>query len=146
MRFLGFFGFPGLFGVFPFLDLEGEALFFESEKVLPVLVTDGVFADGLDVAKTAAEGAFGLRFVAVEEVEPIETLVGPEGRGFIAGVEMEFVVRVGADAARENPAGVDGLGDEIGSFGGAGLVMSEGVVKVCEEDSGVFFGEKEGFG
>ena len=37
-----------------------------------MFVTDGFFANGLDVDEGAAEGSFRLGFVAVEEVELVE--------------------------------------------------------------------------
>jgi hypothetical protein len=61
-------------------------------------------------------------------------------------MEFEFVEGEGALAAGVHPAGVDGVGDHIGFFGVAGLVVREGVVEIGEEDGGVFGGEEERFG
>jgi hypothetical protein len=41
---------------------------------------------------------------------------------------------------------MDRVGDDIGFFGTAGLVVREGVVEIGEEDGGVFGGEEECFG
>ncbi len=111
-----------------------------------MFVTDGFFANGLDVDEGAAEGSFRLGFVAVEEVELVEVGGGPLDDVGFGGVEMEFVGGLDAGAAVEVPARVGGLVDEGGVLGAKGLVESEGLVEEEVEFIGVFAGDEEGLG
>ena len=60
-------------GEFEFLALDFGFLFLESELFAPFFLGEGFFADGLEIGKRAAEGAFGLGFIAIEEVDSVES-------------------------------------------------------------------------
>ena len=62
---------------FEFEAFEGEAFLLDGEFLAPEVFVEDVFANGLEVDEGAAEGAFGLGFVAVEEVQASEAFVGP---------------------------------------------------------------------
>ena len=126
-----------------FLAFEIEFLFFEIELSAPVFFVGGVGANGLDGGEGAAEGAFGLGFIAVEEVELVEVFGGPGGDVGFLFVEMEFEGGGDAEAAVEIPAGFGGIVDEGGVLGVGGLVEGVEFVEEALEVGGVFVGEEE---
>ena len=136
----GFFGLREL----EFLTLQIDALFLKRQLFAPVLLANGFFANGLEVAESAAEGAFRLRLVTVEEVELIEIVGGPLGDvGFLL-VKAEFIGGLDADAAVEEPAGVRGVVDEGRVLLIGRLVVGEVLVEEAVEIVGIFAGEEEG--
>jgi hypothetical protein len=135
----GFFGLGGL----EFLAFEIEFLFFEIELSAPVFFVGGVGANGLDGGEGAAEGTFGLGFIAVEEVELVEVFGGPGGDVGFLFVEMEFEGGRDAEAAVEVPAGFGGIVDEGGVLGVGGLVEGVEFVEEALEVGGVFVEEEK---
>ncbi len=92
---------------FEFEAFEGEAFLLDGEFLAPEVFVEDVFANGLEVDEGAAEGAFGLGFVAVEEVQASEAFVGPVGRVWHLFMQFQFIGSDGALAASQHPAGVD---------------------------------------
>ena len=99
---------------FEFAAFEGEAFLLDGEFLVPEVCVEDIFAHGLEVDEGAAEGAFGLGFVAVEEVQASEAFVGPMGRVWQLFMQFQFIGGGGALAASEHPAGVDRVVDEGG--------------------------------
>ena len=135
-----------LFGQFEAFAVELETLFLEFVLLLPVLFGESVFGDGAKVVESALEGAFGLGFVAIEEIEGVEIGVDPEVGVGTAGVKSGFIVGEGALTPKEEPAGEDGISDEGRVLIGGGLMVLEGVFEEREEVFGVLVGEKERVG
>ena len=76
----------------------------------------------------------------------MELFIGPiRGIGNF-GVESGLVAIVGAVAARKEPAGVNGFGDDVRVLRGGGLMSGEGFVEFAVVVSGIFAGDEESFG
>ena len=112
----------------------------------PAFLGEGFLADGLEVGERASEGALGLGFVTVQEIDAVELIVGPmDGVGSL-GMESGLAAIESAVTAGEEPAGVDGFGDDVRVLRGGGLVSDEGFVEFAVVVGGIFARDEEGFG
>ena len=105
-----------------------------------------ILFDGVNVGESTFEGAFGLRFVTVKEVEEVEVGVDPKVGIGAALVEGGFVVGEGTLTAQQKPAGQNGVTDKKSVFVSRGLIVFEAVLEQGEELVGVFVLEEEGLG